>query len=543
MPLNVSDGMKAWISDFTKSDAPQFKGKSEEERRKMAIAAYMAAKKESKNEGTHGPEGEGPAYKDFEADFAKKKVKMTKHVAKDTQDAKLGEAKLDERQDTAMQVAKALKKMGVKSNAKEAEILKKIPDVLKKMGLGNNRMIKRDPDFQGDIIDSLRSMKESIEENFQVQKYDAKGKKDGPPKSFGGNLKKATDYASKMGSDYRVHKEAAYGTQAQRLMSPLQKARQDKEKADRDRDGKLKSTALPRKVKLKGFGPDHAKGNMGNPSARAALKPKTEQYMHEGIDTDKLMEGNGIPFAGPYKKAGEPRKDRFGNTIKPSNVARHLARSAAQKLADKQKKKPIQAQKSCSEEVDLEESPMVTFTVPNVDFAMASKLERIAKEKKIEYSRKGRTVVLKGKRIDITMLRTKMGLAQTNIPMVPVKEEVELDEAAGGMFFKVSVSGLPDIVMIGRSPGDVKSQLRKIVKQPSMITDVERMTRAEVKKRYRDLALGDMEDDDLQTSESTQAYAKSVQAIADKKKKDAMSSSDKDKLGKLAAMLSKEKRK
>ena len=34
---------------------------------------------------------------------------------------------------------------------------------------------------------------------------------------------------------------------------------------------------LQKKVKLKGFGPDAAKGNMGNPSARAALKPKNEE--------------------------------------------------------------------------------------------------------------------------------------------------------------------------------------------------------------------------------------------------------------------------
>ena len=90
------------------------------------------------------------------------------------------------------------------------------------------------------------------------------------------------------------------------------------------------------------------------------------------------------------------------------------------------------------EEVELTESPMVTFTVPNVTSDMASKLERIAKEKKIEYSRKGRTVVLKGKRIDMTMLRTKMGLAQTNIPMVPVKEDVELDEKKDEPPFDVS---------------------------------------------------------------------------------------------------------
>jgi len=89
---------------------------------------------------------------------------------------------------------------------------------------------------------------------------------------------------------------------------------------------------------------------------------------------------------------------------------------------------PKKKKKVKEEEVELEESPMVTFTVPNVTSDMASKLERIAKEKKIEYSRQGRTVVLKGKRIDMTMLRTKMGLAQTNIPMVPVNEEV-VDEA------------------------------------------------------------------------------------------------------------------
>ena len=46
--LKVSDGMGAWIKDFQKSDAPQFEGKSEKERKEMAIAAYLSAKKEEK---------------------------------------------------------------------------------------------------------------------------------------------------------------------------------------------------------------------------------------------------------------------------------------------------------------------------------------------------------------------------------------------------------------------------------------------------------------------------------------------------------------
>jgi hypothetical protein len=48
--LQVSDGMKKWIEDFQKSDAPQFEGKDKNERREMAIAAYLAAKRREKKE-------------------------------------------------------------------------------------------------------------------------------------------------------------------------------------------------------------------------------------------------------------------------------------------------------------------------------------------------------------------------------------------------------------------------------------------------------------------------------------------------------------
>jgi hypothetical protein len=46
--LSVSDGMGVWIKDFQDSDAPQFADADEDERRTMAIAAYLAAKRESK---------------------------------------------------------------------------------------------------------------------------------------------------------------------------------------------------------------------------------------------------------------------------------------------------------------------------------------------------------------------------------------------------------------------------------------------------------------------------------------------------------------
>jgi uncharacterized low-complexity protein len=51
--------------------------------------------------------------------------------------------------------------------------------------------------------------------------------------------------------------------------------------------------------------------------------------------------------------------------------------------------------------------------------------------------------------------------------------------------FKVDVEGLPDMFMKGNSPGAVKAHLRKLVKQPSMIKSVDRMTKHDVKKTYR----------------------------------------------------------
>ena len=51
--------------------------------------------------------------------------------------------------------------------------------------------------------------------------------------------------------------------------------------------------------------------------------------------------------------------------------------------------------------------------------------------------------------------------------------------------FKVEVEGLPQMFMKGNSPGEVKSHLRKLVKQPSMVKSVDRATKHDVKKRRK----------------------------------------------------------
>lgn len=61
------------------------------------------------------------------------------------------------------------------------------------------------------------------------------------------------------------------------------------------------------------------------------------------------------------------------------------------------------------------------------------------------------------------------------------------------MTFKVEVEGLPDMFMKGNSPGSVKAHLRKLMKQPSMIKNVDRITKHNLKKTYRKRAQGNEE--------------------------------------------------
>ena len=56
--------------------------------------------------------------------------------------------------------------------------------------------------------------------------------------------------------------------------------------------------------------------------------------------------------------------------------------------------------------------------------------------------------------------------------------------------FKVSIDGLPDLYMNDKTPGALLQKLRKIVKQPSLIKDVDRITKNKMKKAYRDKAQG-----------------------------------------------------
>lgn len=81
------------------------------------------------------------------------------------------------------------------------------------------------------------------------------------------------------------------------------------------------------------------------------------------------------------------------------------------------------------------------------------------------------------------------------------KEETSINEE---MTFRVDIEGLPSMFMYAAGPGALKANLRKIVKQPSMITSVKRVTSAVVKKTFRLKAQGRDDDGDGEVDESNQ---------------------------------------
>ena len=230
MPLSVKNGMGAWVSDFQKSDAPQFKGKSEKERREMAIAAYMSAKNDSKDEG-------------FVSAAQRKAVWANKaDGGKGHPDNKKESAEAPFQPDAKKQPAKNSDGSIQSPMSRVKALAKKARDANKSEGYSPDT----DPDYQ---------------KNKMISKTD---------KNKLGKL------ADMMAKERKPQKEASYGTQAQRLMSPLQKARQDKEKLDREKQ--LKNTRVKEEVELE-------EASLRKSIAQVASKYKQGSpidFMHKG---------------------------------------------------------------------------------------------------------------------------------------------------------------------------------------------------------------------------------------------------------------------
>jgi hypothetical protein len=191
---------------------------------------------------------------------------------------------------------------------------------------------------------------------------------------------------------------------------------------------------------------------------------KSLRVMHPKPASDK------IPFDGPYRKAGEVKKDKYGNVVK--NVPRHIARSAARKAAGMNEAAPKPLNRSDH-----------THTV-HIDGEGKYRV----KAKSMDHAKK-----LAFKQAGISKLHGHPTMEpKTRIMGESVKEETS---------FEVKIEGLPMMFMSDMGPGQLKQKLRKIVKQPSMISSVKRVTDADVKKTFRLKAQGrDEEENEVDES-------------------------------------------
>jgi len=90
---------------------------------------------------------------------------------------------------------------------------------------------------------------------------------------------------------------------------------------------------------------------------------------------------------------------------------------------------------------------------------------------------------------DVKMVKTKtpdgrvvMRRQKKEVDIERQAEETEMNEE---VYFKVDVEGLPTMYMTGSSESGIKQDLRKIVRKPDMIGDIERVTKTDVRKAFR----------------------------------------------------------
>jgi len=391
MPLSVKDGMGAWVDDFKKSDAPQFKGKSEKERREMAMAAYLSAKKGQKDEGFVSAAQRKAVWAN-KADGGKGHPDNKKNEATDkppfTPDPPEAEKKNSDGTKTSpMSRAKQLAKMARDRNMKN-EATVDTADIASKKA-----MKKSDTEKLGKLADMLAKEKKPQKESVELDEAHAYAKaakalhdygtKNGgiDKKDFhaaakhldnvgkaglmqkGTHLAKFNSHVKGLDTDVRdrihmtlkqhgvmegtqldelspaTHKSyqakaftsGARGMAAKRMGTMSAKDAYDNEKKRHDgielskslqrRDARKKRNEEVDKVKLKGFGPDHAKGNMGNPAARAALGKRMK-------DNEKARQALKDPDHNPSWANSKSKTEETVSELKKSTLGSYVNKAS-----------------------------------------------------------------------------------------------------------------------------------------------------------------------------------------------------------------------
>lgn len=423
MPLKVSDGMGAWIDDFKKSDAPQFKGKSEKERREMAIAAYLSAKKGPKDESVKSADKKPQNFIGPDGKTRVRMVPVDKEVVK-------SEAK---------EMSPAVKAFLAKGGK-----IKKLPP-----GKAAGYHGKDDPgkDVKGvmdrpdtDRFTTRRKVKsmESAEGHFMY--------KDG--KKVMVKTKADHDKYAKMG--YTMS-EAKVNELSPATMNRYKKAAGRDQYDASSEIGRISSTpGLGKRFKDKAIGDAEKRREKRVRGLNLATKrsgtagQQDEKHMVKDRKLKNLMVPNKKDMSA-YQKAKEIMKNRQKNEVSADKLSDYI-----QKASDASKHRGMSTRK-----------------VDNRYGGVAMAQDKLAKSGMM-----GTTAQ--------KVSKAKVGAGRS------MKEETN---------FAVTIEGLPMMFMTADSPGMLKQELRKIVKQPSMIQNVKRVTDATVRKTFRLKAQGKDEEE------------------------------------------------
>lgn len=168
-----------WIEDFLKSDAPQFKGKSKEERKKMALAAYYSARKKAglKEGADKDVKGDKEAYQKFFQGMLKKfgvksPAELSGDKEKEFYDAIDAGWKADDEKKESIDEVRDMKIKNGKVYISKKDFAKVHKD-FKNTEKGKERMSVLDPVTKGTVsmsvvFEDVELDKESIEEEISL---------------------------------------------------------------------------------------------------------------------------------------------------------------------------------------------------------------------------------------------------------------------------------------------------------------------------------------------------------------------------------------
>ena len=184
------------------------------------------------------------------------------------------------------------------------------------------------------------------------------------------------------------------------------------------------------------------------------------------------------------------------------------------KIADKDK---IDERKLTDKEMKKREEVAQAIKRDNPKMPMDQKM---AIATSVAKKTKGEDVVRKA---DVKMVKVKdPNTGQIIMKKVhPETQSSKFNESVNeDMNYKVSIEGLPDFFVSAKNPGEVKLKMRKMLKKPDMLSNVERVPDAAMKKHFRLKAQGKdeeqpMKEEVMSEEKKVVSENKLVQAVSD----------------------------